>query len=64
MWLIIVDWKTHLMWKHNGVDTGCFEVSVSSSEIQVPKKAASASGPLYKVKCVYRVHGTNRCLKS
>lgn len=51
------------VWKHNGVDTGCFEVSISSSEIQVEKKGASASGPLYTVKRVYRVHGTNRCLK-
>lgn len=51
------------VWKHNGVDTGCFEVSLSSSEIQVEKKAASASGPFYTVKRVYRVHGTNPCLK-
>ena len=27
------------------------------------KKATSASGPFYTVKRVYRVHGTNRCLK-
>ena len=25
------------VWKHDGVDTGCFEVSLSSSEIQVEK---------------------------
>ena len=51
------------VWKHNGVDTGCFKVLISSTEIQVTKEVASCSDPLYTVKRVYRIHATNQSLK-
>ena len=50
-------------WKHNGVDTGYFNVSMNSNGISVEKIEEPTSDQTYTVKRVYRVHGTNRSLK-
>ena len=49
-------------WKHNGVDTAYFNVSMTSDSMSV-ERIEKQSTSAYTVKRVYRMHLTNQSLK-
>ena len=53
------------VWINIGVDTIYFTVSMDDKKIEAVKQASPStpSASFHTVKCVYRIHGTNRSLR-
>ena len=52
------------VWRNNGVDSGCYVVTVSDNgQVATVRKFVANDPAAYILKHVYRMHGTNTGLK-